>query len=157
MGKGEIARNKQFLLSPQCFMISQIIVFPFVHIFDLIILFTAELEEPKIDIRGEGLTLGTLHYHNELWKIHFVGKRKNAGCQDFLLFLQCFISFLCKFQISLKIFRRRLWKNFGKSRISWWPAFSAFPTTFATLSMANFKFSVMFNLWSENAFISDKS
>ena len=30
---------------------------PFVHIFDNIFLFAAELEEPKIDIWGKGLTL----------------------------------------------------------------------------------------------------
>ena len=35
-GKGEIARNEQFLLFPQCFLLNQIIVSPFVHIFDII-------------------------------------------------------------------------------------------------------------------------
>ena len=29
---------------------------PFVHIFDIIFSFAAEMEEPKIDIRGQGLT-----------------------------------------------------------------------------------------------------
>ena len=48
--KGEIARNEQFLLFPQCFLLNQIIVSPFVHIFDIISLFAAELEEPKIDM-----------------------------------------------------------------------------------------------------------
>ena len=48
MEKGEIARNEQFLLFPQCFLLNQIIVSPFVHIFDNIFLFAAELEEPKI-------------------------------------------------------------------------------------------------------------
>ena len=48
MGKGEIARYEQFLLFPQCFLFNQIIVSPFVHIFDIISLFAAELEEPKI-------------------------------------------------------------------------------------------------------------
>ena len=55
MGKGEIARNEQFLLYPQCFLLNQIIVSPFVHIFDIISLFTAEFEELKIDILGKGL------------------------------------------------------------------------------------------------------
>ena len=45
VGKGEIARNKRF---PQCFLLNQIIVSPFVHIFDIISLFAAELEEPSI-------------------------------------------------------------------------------------------------------------
>ena len=53
--KGEIAPNKQLLLFPQCFLLNQIIVSPFVHIFDIISLFTAELEEPKIVISGKGL------------------------------------------------------------------------------------------------------
>ena len=39
VGKGEIAHNEQFLLFPQCFLLSQIIVSPFVHIFDIISLF----------------------------------------------------------------------------------------------------------------------
>ena len=52
VGKGEIARNEQFLLFPQCFLFNQIIVSPIVHIFDIISLFAAEVEEPKIDIKG---------------------------------------------------------------------------------------------------------
>ena len=55
MGKGEIARNEQFLLFPQCFLPNQIIVSPFVHIFDIISLFAAELEEPKNGNSVEGL------------------------------------------------------------------------------------------------------
>ena len=50
MGKEEIARNEQFLLFPQCFLLKQKTVYPFVNIFDIIALFAAELEEPKIDI-----------------------------------------------------------------------------------------------------------
>ena len=45
MGKEEIARKEQFLLFPQYFLLTQIIVPQFVHIFD-ISLFAAELEEP---------------------------------------------------------------------------------------------------------------
>ena len=56
VGKGEIACNKQFLLFPQCFQLNQITVSPFVHIFDIISLFAAEFEEPKIGISGKGLT-----------------------------------------------------------------------------------------------------
>ena len=52
LGKGEIARNKQLHLFPQCFQINQIIVSPFVHIFDIISLFASESEEPKIGIPG---------------------------------------------------------------------------------------------------------
>ena len=55
VGKGEIALNEQFLLLPQCFLLNQIIVSPFVHIFDIISLFAAELEKPKIGISGKGL------------------------------------------------------------------------------------------------------
>ena len=57
VGKGEIARNEQFLLFPQCFLLNQIIVSPFVHIFDMISLFIAELEKPKIDKSGKKLSL----------------------------------------------------------------------------------------------------
>ena len=47
--KGEIACNEQFLLFPQCFLLNQTISSPFVHIFDIIVifLFAAEFEEPK--------------------------------------------------------------------------------------------------------------
>ena len=52
--KGEIACNEQFLLCPQCFLLNQIIVSPFVHIFDIISLFAAELEDPKIGTGVKG-------------------------------------------------------------------------------------------------------
>ena len=42
--------DEQFLLFPQCFLLNQILVHHFVHIFDIISLFAAELEEPKICI-----------------------------------------------------------------------------------------------------------
>ena len=48
VGKGEIARNEQFLLFPQCFLLHQIIASPFVNIFHIMTLFAAE--EPKIGI-----------------------------------------------------------------------------------------------------------
>ena len=54
-GKGEIARNKQFLLFLQCFQLNQITVSPFVHIFDIISLFAVVLEKPKIGISDTGL------------------------------------------------------------------------------------------------------
>ena len=57
VGKGLIARIEQFRLFPQCFLFNQIIVSPFIHIFDIISLFPAESEKPKIGISGKGLTL----------------------------------------------------------------------------------------------------
>ena len=51
--KGEIAHNKQFLLFPQCFQLGQIIAYPFVHIFDIVSLFSAELEMPEIGKLGK--------------------------------------------------------------------------------------------------------
>ena len=50
VGKGEIARNEQFLLFPQCFLLNQITVYPFVHIFETTSVFAAELEELRIGI-----------------------------------------------------------------------------------------------------------
>ena len=55
--KREIACYKQFLLFLQCFLLNKIIVSPFVHSFDIISLFAAELEEPKIGISGKELTV----------------------------------------------------------------------------------------------------
>ena len=57
VGKGEIARDEQFLLFSQCFQLNQVIVSLFVHVFDIKSLFAAELEEPKIGISGTGLTM----------------------------------------------------------------------------------------------------
>ena len=50
MGKEEVAHNEQFFLFPQCFLLNQKIVSPFVNIHDIISFFAAELEEPKIGI-----------------------------------------------------------------------------------------------------------
>ena len=50
VGKEEIARNEQFLLFQQCFLLNQKIVFPFVNIYDILSLFAAELEESKISM-----------------------------------------------------------------------------------------------------------
>ena len=61
VGKGEIARNEQFLLFPQCFLLNQIIVSPFVHSFDIIPSFAAEMEELKIGISGKGLIIYSVH------------------------------------------------------------------------------------------------
>ena len=55
VGKGESVRYEQFLLFPQCFLPKPITVSPFVHSFDIITLFTAEMEKPKIGISGKGL------------------------------------------------------------------------------------------------------
>ena len=55
VGKEEVARNEQFLLFPPCFLLNKIVVSSFVHIFDIISLFAAEMEKPKIGIRGKGL------------------------------------------------------------------------------------------------------
>ena len=57
VGKGEIARNEQFLLFPQCFLLNQIIVSPFIHTFDIIYLLAIELEKRKIFISSKGLIL----------------------------------------------------------------------------------------------------
>ena len=58
VGKEEIARNEQFLLFPQCFLLNQKMVSPFVNIFDIISLFAAELEEPKIAAELEEPKIG---------------------------------------------------------------------------------------------------
>ena len=57
MGKGEIARNEQFLLFPRFFLLNQLIQFPFVYTFDIISFFAAELEEPNTGILNKGLSL----------------------------------------------------------------------------------------------------
>ena len=48
VGKEENARNEQFLLFPQCFLLNQKIISPFVSIYDITFLFAVELEELKM-------------------------------------------------------------------------------------------------------------
>ena len=55
VGKEEIAHNEQFLLFPQCFLLNLKIISPFVNIYDIIPLFAAKLEEPKIGEWDKGL------------------------------------------------------------------------------------------------------
>ena len=64
VGKEEIAGNEQFLLFPQCFLLNQINVSPFVHIFHIVSLFAAELEEAKIGISGKVLTYYIIAFIN---------------------------------------------------------------------------------------------
>ena len=52
LGKEEIAHNEQFLLFPQGLQLNQVTVFPFINTFEIISLFAAELEKPKIGISG---------------------------------------------------------------------------------------------------------
>ena len=72
-GKGEIAGKEQFLLFPQCFLLSQKTVSPFVHIFDTISLVAAEFEEPKMGISSKGLRLYCLD------STHIKSKHKLVG------------------------------------------------------------------------------
>ena len=58
MRKDEIAHNEQFSSFPTMFLLNQKIAIPFVNIFDIISLLAAEVEEPRIDMRGNGLTQG---------------------------------------------------------------------------------------------------
>ena len=55
MGKEEIVRKEQFFLFSQYFPLNQNMVSPFVNIYDIISLFAAELEEPKVGMCGKGL------------------------------------------------------------------------------------------------------
>ena len=62
-----LARNKQFLLFPQCFLLKQIIVSPFAHIFAIISLFAAALEELKISMSGKVLRNILCPFPNKPW------------------------------------------------------------------------------------------
>ena len=88
--KGVIVRNEQILLFPQCFLLNQIIISPFVHIFDIKSLFAAKLEESKISISGKGLTNYDTMSHFDARKIYSCGKdcekRRNYLLQEFYPF-----------------------------------------------------------------------
>ena len=55
VGEEGIAHYEQFLLFQRCFLLNQKIACPFINIFDIISLFAAELEEPKIGISDKRL------------------------------------------------------------------------------------------------------
>ena len=68
--KEKLLIMSDFSFSHNVFLLNQIIVSPFVHIFDIISLFAAELEEPKIGISGkelkeleESMDRCACHYH----------------------------------------------------------------------------------------------
>ena len=71
VGKEEIARNEQFLLFPQCFLLNQMIVSPYVHIFHIISFFAVKLEEPKIGICGKGLSKKSVIYSRKTSSLLF--------------------------------------------------------------------------------------
>ena len=91
MEKEEIACNEQFLLFPQCFLLNQKIVSPFVNIYNILSLFAAELEEPKIGMSGKGLTLSQtspgfyVSAVQVLWKP--CGKRSNFSFSHNVFYL----------------------------------------------------------------------
>ena len=70
VGEGEIAHNEQFIPFPQSFLLNWIIVSLFVHIFDIISVFPAEFEKPKIGMSGKGLRKKAFE--------NIVGKGENA-------------------------------------------------------------------------------
>ena len=99
VGNEEIVRNEQFLLFPQSFLLNQLIVpvSPFVHTFDIISLFTAELEESKIGISGKGLTNQCSKYQ---WKKEKHEITKYLSVPDITKYL----SFLNIFQTQIELF-----------------------------------------------------
>ena len=57
MGKGEIARNEQFLLFPQCFLLNKIIVSQCVQVLTLFLYLLLNWKTPKLayEVKGKGL------------------------------------------------------------------------------------------------------
>ena len=138
MGKEEIARNEQFLLFPQCFLLNQKIVSPFLNIFEIISWFATELEEPKIGISGKGLKWFKL-----IWKSSFSHRvfKKLALqiCKIKGLFgngLALYHTILTFNDPVMEGFR----KHYGERRKCWLPAFSPFPKMFSTVPKPNFIF-----------------
>ena len=65
MGEEEIARNEQFLRFPQCFLLNQKLVSPFVNIYNITSLFASEVEESKTGIWYKGLVVSSLTYFTD--------------------------------------------------------------------------------------------
>ena len=85
VGKGEIARNEQFLLFPHCFLLNQIMVSPLVHMFDIMSLFAAEFwKTPK-------LAYEVKVKHTD-YKENTVEKDKIAHFEQFHLYPYCFLN-----------------------------------------------------------------
>ena len=131
VGKEEIARNEQFLLFPQCFLLNQKIVSPFVNNYDIISLFAAEFEESEIGMWGKGLN-PEVEWSLDIQKLIYLFTKHSR-----LLTTPKEVG---------------LGKHRGKRRKCWWPAFSPFPTEFSTLSKGEIVILSTFNLLSANAF-----
>ena len=86
VGKGEIARNEQFLLFSQCFLLYHISVSPFCHIFDIISLFAVELEESKIGISDKVLRMNQLFAKPKIFPLNeneSIRRQQNECCQNY--------------------------------------------------------------------------
>ena len=55
VGKEEIARNEQFLLFLQCFLLNQRVVSPYVNIYDIIFYLLLNWKSPKLACEVEDL------------------------------------------------------------------------------------------------------
>ena len=139
VGKEEIAHNEQCLLFPQCFLLNQIIVSPFVHIFDIISVFAGELEEPKIDMSGKGLKppIQPRKQGNKISGVCY-GKQTKAFPKQ-ALFFTCLLKTLWK--------RRHCLKQ----------AMSHFSTVFSTILENFLRFSSNLKSLSDNSFRLEES
>ena len=66
--KAKLLVTSNISFSHNVLLLNQIIVSQFVHVFDIISLFAAEFEDPKIGILGKGLRLG--HFFVISWTHH---------------------------------------------------------------------------------------
>ena len=82
VGKEEIGRYEQFLLFPQCFLLNQITVSTFVHVFDIRSLFAAELEVQKIGIGVKGLNIIKINQSTVLTSDCFIHASTEGGTKS---------------------------------------------------------------------------
>ena len=96
-----------FFFSPKCFLLNHRSVSPLVNIFDIITLFAAKLEEPKIGVWGKGINKVNSKTHHQSYQT--IQSYNNPDRKNFR-------------------------KHFGKRRKCRWTAFSSFPIFFFCLS-----------------------
>ena len=123
VGKEEIARNEQFLLFPECFLLNQKIVSSFVNIYDIMSLFAAELEGPIISIWGKWF---------RYWSI--MGQWTRIFSDQVWIPLEQLVSQQCVC-VNFRVLKNCcLWKDrkYGRNRRKYWlPLFSPFPKIFS--------------------------
>ena len=112
-GREEIARNEQFLLFPQCFLLNQIIASPFVHIFDAISLSVAEMEDLKMAYQVKGSPISFIQPDLVLSMVLALIFVSETPIQHYLIIIRSVLCLCNSQQLKFKRLRFKFMNNFS--------------------------------------------